>query len=78
MNALPNSELQQTRPSLRSAHAAELCYVGQTWRCMSETLILPDELRVATEQWFEAGLVRLENVYGGLSGARFIAPHRDS
>jgi len=39
---------------------------------MSETLTLPDELRVTTEQWLddvEAGLVRLENAYGGLRAA---------
>jgi hypothetical protein len=28
--APPNSGLQQTWPSLRSDHAAEACYVGQT------------------------------------------------
>jgi len=39
---------------------------------MSETLILPDELRVSTEQWLndvEAGVVRLEDAYGDLSAA---------
>ena len=33
-NELANSELQQTWASLRSAHAAELCYVGRTQRTL--------------------------------------------
>jgi hypothetical protein len=39
---------------------------------MSETLILPDELRLSTEQWLddvEAGVVRLEDAYGDVTAA---------